>query len=59
MEKHLAANQMKMSELRTLAGRSMCVATLLRAWGPFVSMLWGVDISAQRPLQAQARLPLD
>ena len=37
----LAGNRMRIRDLRKLAGRASCIASLLHVWRPFVSMLWG------------------
>ena len=37
----LLDNVVKIDALRPLAGRAMCVASLVHVWRPFVAMLWG------------------
>mgnify|MGYP002281324822 CR=1 FL=1 len=40
VDKMLQARTIPLDSLRTLAGQATCIASLLHAWRPFVSMVW-------------------
>ena len=44
-DRHLSSNHMKIDDVRTFAGRAMCVATLVHAWRPFLWPCCGVRSS--------------